>query len=97
MATLSGVKQRELIELIRQHFPNKGETEIRLMLNQCQDEIVRAIGGLQRVDTGNTTVAGTRFYDLDSDILDIIRVELTDSNGDYFTLPRISPIPGTEE
>lgn len=97
MAEISGVNQKELIELVRQHFPNKGETEIRAMLNQCQDEIVRAIGGSQRVDTGNTTVANTRFYDLDSDMLDIIRVELTDSDGDYYVIPRISPIPGTEE
>jgi len=96
MAELSGVQQKELIELVRQHFPEKGEVEIRAMLNQCQDEIVRAVGGLQRVDTDNTTVANTRFYDLDSDMLDIVRVELTDTDGTYCTIPRLTPIPGTE-
>jgi hypothetical protein len=97
MAELSGVKQQELIELVRQHFPNKGEVEIRAMLNQCQAEAVEAAGGIARVDTDITTVANTRFYDLDSDILDIVRVELTDSDGTYHEIPRIAPIPGTEE
>jgi hypothetical protein len=98
MAGLAGIQQKELIELVQQHFPSKGHAEIRAMLNQCQNEIVRkAPGIIKRSDTGITTTAATRFYDLDVDILDILRVELTDSDGNYYSIPRVSLIPGTEE
>jgi len=98
MTAITGTNQKELIELVKQHFPDKGEVEIRKMLNQCQSEIVRKAPGIvKRSDTGITSVASTRFYDLDSDILEILRVELTDSDGNYYSIPRVSLIPGTEE
>ena len=92
MAALSGTKQKELIELVQQHHPHMGETEIRKALNQAQREICELSGIIQTWFT-ETTVANTRFYTLDTDITEVIRVELTDADGNYFAIPRLTPIP----
>ena len=97
MPAISGVTQKELIELVQQHFPSRGYVEIRAMLNQCQAEIGQKSYISRRTDTGITTVAGTRFYDIDTDVVNIERVELTDSAGNYYTIPRILNSCGTEE
>ena len=90
------VSQQQLIELIQQHFPEKREPEILAMLVQCQDELITNAGGLNRADTGIETVGGTRFYELDSDIIEVERVELEDSEGTYKSISKLSYIPGSE-
>jgi len=97
MTAITGTNQKELMELVQQHFPTKGYVEIRAMLNQCQAEIGQKSYISRRTDTGITTVAGTRFYDIDTDVVNIERVELTDSAGNYYTIPRILNPGGTEE
>ena len=96
MAELSGVKQRELIELVQQHFPDMGEVEIRNMLNEAQREICEETGIIKGYFTIET-VADQRFYDLDDSIFRIKRVELADEDGNLFKIPRLTNIPGTEE
>jgi len=80
--------QKELIELVQQHFPNKGHVEIRKMLNRAQDEICSSAEPLQSF-LEITTVAGTRFYTPAVDIIKISRVEMQDENGQYFQIPRL--------
>ena len=93
---MSGINQKELIELVQQHFPDKGEVEIRGMLNEAQREICEETGIIKGYFTV-TTVADQRFYDLDDAIFRIRRVELTDDDGNYRTISRLANIPGTEE
>lgn len=75
--------ERNMIELIRVLHPEAGETEIRLMLNQAQEEFVTRIGDLiTETDTFNT-VSGTMYYSFsgmsnisaDDDLIAIKRVD----------------------
>ena len=93
---LAGIKQKELIELVQQHFPNKGETEIRGLLNEAQRQLCQESGILSSWFS-DTTVADTRFYNIDDSVITINRIELTDSDGNYFIIPRIINKPGSEE
>ena len=92
MAAITGVQQKELIELVQQHHPQMGEVEIRKLLNRAQEIVCEETDILQRWFT-ETTVADQRFYDLDADLLRIKRVELSDSNGTYYVIPRLSNPP----
>ena len=88
MAALTGTQQKQLIEYVQGHHPWMGETQIRKMLNQAQKEICEESGFLKAWFT-DTTVANQRFYDLDSDIIKVLKVELTDANGNYYMIPRV--------
>ena len=79
--------QQELIELVQQHHLEMGETEIRKLLNRTQDNICRKTEILKG-HTTDTTVADQRFYDLDSTVLDILEVTITDSDGNMHNIPR---------
>ena len=96
MAALAGTQQKQLIELIQGHHPWMRETEIRKMLNQAQREICEK-SGILKAWFDITTVAGTRFYDLDSSITSVLNVEITDSDGNYFEIPRQAVQPQTGE
>ena len=93
---LAGTKQKKLIELVKQHHPHMGETEIRELLNDAQKEICEQ-SGLLKAWFDITTVADTRFYDLDSNIITVLRVEITDSDGIRYGIPRLVNRPETGE
>lgn len=82
--------QRELIELVQQHFPERGEVEVRRMLDRAQDEICAETEALENF-ISITTVAGTRFYEPPVDIITIRGVEMEDEDGNYYQIPRIQP------
>jgi len=92
MAELSGVQQRELIELVKQHHPHLGETEIRKLLNRAQNIICEETEALENWFT-DTTVADQRFYDFDDLLIRVKRVELTDNDGNYYAIPQLSNPP----
>ena len=69
--------QKQLIELIQQHHPLMGETEIRLALNRAQDDFSAKTELIKDTYTQNS-VAGKRYYTLDSQILKITSVQLDD-------------------
>lgn len=92
MAAIDGINQRELIELVQQHHVHMGEKEIRKLLNKAQDIICEETEIL-RSWFSDTTVANQRLYTLDELILTISRVELTDADGTYYMIPRLSQEP----
>jgi len=69
--------QRELIELVKQHHPDMGNTEIRTRLNRAQNDFCARTELMKKTYIQNTT-AGQRYYSLDSDILKILKVQLDD-------------------
>lgn len=89
---ISGINQKELIELVQAHHPHMGEVEIRKLLNRAQDIICEETEILRRWFS-DTTVADQRLYTFDELILKVNRVELTDSDGNYYMIPRLSQEP----
>ena len=69
--------QKELIELVQQHHPLMGNTEIRARLNRAQNDFC-ARTELMRKTYVQMTTAGKRYYPLDTDILKILKVQLDD-------------------
>ena len=68
----------EMIELIKQHHPHMGETEIRLALNRASDdycaktELVKESWYLS--SDSSASVANQRYYKLPTDIIKISEV-----------------------
>tara|TARA_R110002012_G_C11591766_1_gene606318 strand:- start:195 stop:866 length:672 start_codon:yes stop_codon:yes gene_type:complete len=87
------MKQLELIELVQQHHPDMGYTEIRSALNRAQNDYSARTELLKKTYT-QTSVAGQRYYELSSDILKITRVQINDVE-----IPRLigSPIIDDDE
>ena len=72
----------EMIELIQQHHPKMGETEIRLLLNRASDdfctktEILKDSFSLGTDSSADSTEANKRYYTLPQEILTIREVYL---------------------
>jgi len=79
--------QKQLIELVKQHHPELGETQIRLYLNRALDEFCRKTRILNQLYTF-PTVADQRYYNLDDDILEVTRVDY-----DNYEIPRLAVPP----
>ena len=79
--------QNQLIEIVKKQFPHASVSEIRIHLNDTLDEFCRR----SRVLTSAfqfTTVAGQRYYDLDSKILEVTSVDF-----DGYDIPRLTGRP----
>lgn len=75
--------QQQLIETVKQHHPEMGETQIRIYLNKALDEFCRKTRALNTLYTF-PTVADQRYYDLSDDIIEITRVDY-----DGYEIPRL--------
>ena len=78
--------QTQIIELVQQHHPEMGETQIRLYLNRALDEFCRKTRILNDVKTF-TTVVDQRLYllkNIDSTINEVTRVDY-----DGYEIPRL--------
>jgi hypothetical protein len=75
--------QQQLIETVKQHHPEMGETQIRIYLNKALDEFCRKTRVLNTLYTF-PTVADQRYYDLNDDIIEITRVDY-----DGYEIPRL--------
>ena len=69
--------QKQMIELIQQHHPGLGETEIRLALNRAQDDYCTKTELIKETYTQNS-VAGQRYYTIDAQVLKILSVQVND-------------------
>lgn len=67
--------QKQLVELVRQHHPHMGETEIRLLMDRAQDIFCLETSILEKTFV-QTTTADKRYYVLDDEISKIKKVYL---------------------
>ncbi len=80
----------EIIELVRQHHPQMGESEIRLLANRASDdfcaktEILKDSFSLGADVESDDTTANKRYYTLPSEVLTIREVYL-----DNVRIPRL--------
>ena len=84
----------EMIELVKQHHPHMGETEIRLLLNRASDdfcaktEILKDSFSLGSDVNPDSSTANKRYYTLPSEIITIREVYLNDVR-----IPRLTGKP----
>ena len=84
--------QLELIELVQQHS-HIGYKEIRASLNRAQEDFAAKTELIKKTYKQNS-VAGQRYYELNTDILKIIKVQINDVD-----IPRLigSPVIDDDE
>ena len=95
---------KQMTELVQQHHPNMGETEIIKMLNLALDEFVIQTRMIKDVATIATTT-DQRYYDFDDsssisdsdDVLEVFRVEYDTSGGFGKKIPRLLEPPSEAE
>ena len=68
---------KEMIEIVQQHHPTMGETEIVRQLNRAKDDFCAQTEILKDSYT-SVTVASQRYYTLDKKILKIQNIWLND-------------------
>ena len=72
--------QAQLIEIVQQHHPEMGETQIRLYLNQALDQFCRKTEVLKS-QCETTSVTNQRYYDIDSLGRKFIRIDRVEFDG----------------
>jgi hypothetical protein len=85
------MKYLQLVELIQQHHPHMGWTEITAALNQASDDFA-AKTELIKTSYAQNSVAGQRYYELHSDIIRIVKVQINDVD-----IPRLIGSPGIDD
>ena len=68
---------KEMIELVKQHHPHMGQTEIVKLLNRAKDDFCSKAEIIKDSYT-TSTVANQRYYTLDNKILKLKEVYLDD-------------------
>ena len=81
------MKQQQMMEMVQQHHPEMGETQIRLWFNQAIDEFCRRTKCIKSAFTFDTTL-NKRWYVLPDDVL-----EVNDVDFDGYTIPRLAGRP----
>jgi hypothetical protein len=85
------MKQLELIELVQQHHPHMGHTEIRKALNRAQNDYCARTELIEETYIQNS-IAGHRYYNLDDNILKITNVQINDVD-----IPRLQGNPKIDD
>jgi hypothetical protein len=81
----------EMIELVQQHHPHMGQTEIVKLLDRAKNDFCAKTEIVKDSYTG-TTVANQRYYTLDNRILKIKNVWLND-----VLIPRLLEKPSIDD
>lgn len=81
------MKQSQMIEIIKTHHPDMGEAEARVYLNKALKEFCRETEILSGTTTFSTEI-DKRYYELDSNIIKITRVDIND-----YEVNRLSGLP----
>ena len=68
---------KEMIELVQQHHPHLGQTEVVKLLDRAKNDFCAKTEIVKDTYTG-TTVANQRYYDIDARILKIKSIWLND-------------------
>ena len=82
------MKFLEMSELVKQHHPHMGQTEVRKILNRAIDDFSLRTGVVETSWTFETEEAEDRWISLDANILTIERVEIDDK-----VIPRLLRLP----
>ena len=82
---------KEMLELVKQHHPHMGQTEIVKLLNRAKYDFCSRTEIVKDSFT-TTTVANQRYYTLDNNILKIKEVYLNDVK-----IPRLSGKPTIDD
>ena len=82
------MKFLEMSELVKQHHPHMGQTEVRKILNRAIDDFSLRTGVVETSWTFGTEEAEDRWISLDANILTIERVEIDDK-----VIPRLLRLP----
>ena len=72
------MKLKEMIELVQQHHPHMGETEIVRLLNRAKDDFCERTEIVKSTYT-EATVANQRYYPIHENIIKINEVYLNDT------------------
>ena len=90
------MKLREMIELVQQHHPGMGHTEIVKLLNRAMDDFsheTRIVKDIYDFDL----VQNQRFYNLDRDIIEVMEVVYDASDSGGKKIPRLTGGRPTEK
>lgn len=85
------MKQIEMQELVNQHHPHLGEKEIRKLLDRALADFAAKTEILEG-EASITTAADTRFYDLNANIIKIIKVWYNNTE-----IPRLIGTPSIDD
>lgn len=85
------MKQKQLIELVKQHHPQLSDTQVRLYLNQAMKDFCRKTEVMRTAYQFDTT-ADQRFYELPNDIILVERVYVED-----YQIPRLINKPEKQD
>ena len=83
--------QLEMQELIRQHHDHLGEVEVRKLIDRALADFAAKTEILEGEDS-ITTAADTRFYDLNANIIKIIKVWYNNTE-----IPRLIGTPSIDD
>lgn len=78
------MKVKKIFDMIKQHHPTMGGTEILDLINEGSDEFCRS-SEIFKQSFSQDTVAGQRYYTIDNQIFKILSVSLNEVN-----LPRLT-------
>ncbi len=81
----------EMIELVQQHHPHMGQTEIVKLLDRAKNDFCARTEIVKDSYTG-TTVANQRYYDIDARIIKIKDIYLND-----VLIPRMLEKPSIDD
>ena len=84
------MKLKEMVELVQQHHPELGVTEIVKMLNTAQEEYSQRTRMLEKA-TQFDLATDQRYYALDDSILEIKSVDMESADGstDHVNIPKL--------
>jgi len=77
------MKQKNMMELVNQHHPNVGESQIRIWLNEALREFSRRTKVLKRAYTFDTNL-DERYYGLPTYVIEVDSVDF-----DGYEIPRL--------
>ena len=72
------MKTKEMVELVQQHHPHMGETEIIKLLNRVKDDFCEETEIFKKTDATIDTVIDQRWYDIPSGLTKIEEVYFDD-------------------
>ena len=72
------MKTKEMVELVQQHHPHMGETEIIKLLNRVKDDFCEETEIFKKTDATIDTLTDQRWYDIPSGLTKIEEVYFDD-------------------